>query len=283
MGKVAEANSDGGRRMIDLISAVRRTASEVDPYEPTCAARLLSLAEAIQPDGDATSWAGVDMPSVLDPASVGDAVRDATERNRELALSEIVRNVLAVIPIMLTWLGLMYAAIGYKAAVDADPGLVDQPFILLWENDFNNHAPGILGDLAPILRLSHIAMGDAAILAVIIGLTIRIHTDRNFRQARRENIAREIERKLRHIIWFASAEISRRTSLPAVAERFRVVAERLIDEIAAERQRIQDLAAQRDREVVDLRTFVHDWIDLESNPFSAGVPHRDWMSKEHGF
>jgi hypothetical protein len=239
----------------DLEKDLTILASEVGEFDQHAAERLKKLAVAVSPGGDPSGWAGIDVIRAIDPPGTAAAIRDTFLVSRGLAWMEFARNLLALLPVVLTWVGLMYAAIGYHAAIVADEkNLLTRPFLLLWEERFHDHAPWPLS-LLNWLTFSHVALGDVVILSLVVVLTWRIHRERNVDQVKHEERAHAVERRLHHLSWRASLVLSERISQAAIADQFRHTTERLLDELRAERERIAQLAAQREREVADLKTF----------------------------
>lgn len=241
---------------MSIEAELRAMAIDVQEFNPAAAERLVSLATAFRPEGDLQGWAGVDVFRAIDPAGIVAAIRDQPLVNRGLANLERWRNFLALAPVLLTWLGLTVAAVGYRTAIDVDPKLLGRPFLLLWEEGFQGHVPPPFS-LLGFLSLSHVAIGDMALLSVILFLTWRIHGELNVAQAAREIRAREIEGKLHQAVWRASLVLAERTSQSAIIDLFRHASEGLLDELRAERERIGQLANERERGMVNLRNFAN--------------------------
>lgn len=237
-----------------LEADVKSLADRLRPINAPAADRLESLHEALAPDGEAGGWAGVDVFDALDPAGVAGDLRSAPLEDSHLAGRERLRNLLVLLPVPLTWFGLMYGAVGYSAAIAAQPSLISRPFLLLWEQGFE----GLVGppwSVLSFLTFSHIAVGDVVVLLLVLLLTWQIHTEVNVRQAARERSAREIETSLHQIAWSAALVFAGRTSPRANDDRSRQVLEALLDELRAERERGAQVTSQREREAADLRTF----------------------------
>src|SRR5947209_1271873 len=95
-------------------------ASEIDPYDPFAAKRLRSLREAVSPTGNPAGWAGIDVFHAVNPAATASHVRERLSENTGHGKLERMRNILVLTPILFTWLGLTYAATGYRTAIRAD-------------------------------------------------------------------------------------------------------------------------------------------------------------------
>ncbi|MEU8147469.1 hypothetical protein [Nonomuraea sp. NPDC048901] len=76
------------------------------------------------------------------------------------------RNAVALVPLMLTWLALAVASWAYHVQVQADPGRMTDPFLVLWQDRFNGMA---LPTFAETAVLSFV------LLLVVLTLTIWAH------------------------------------------------------------------------------------------------------------
>lgn len=88
-------------------------------------------------------------------------------------LVDLVRNLLIFAPIAVTWFGLSTASDAYMRVLESDPDLVTQPFLLLWQQGFGGTTPLTFGRLALI---------DAALILIVIGLSIVLHTQQDARE-----------------------------------------------------------------------------------------------------
>lgn len=109
--------------------------------------------------------------SAIDPNL---AARQLTERpGTGWHLVDLIRNLLIFAPIAVTWFGLSTASEAYTRVLEEDPELVTQPFLLLWQQGFNGTTPLTFGRLALI---------DAALILMVIGLSIVLHTQQDARE-----------------------------------------------------------------------------------------------------
>lgn len=239
---------------MSLESDIKQLAQRFHNSNTSLNERLESLALAVQPGADPGGWAGVDVLRMLDPAGTAAALRDRPLGDARLARLERWRNFLALLPVLLTWLGLTFAATGYRMAIEADPALIDRPFLLLWEEGFRGYVTGP-ASLLRFFTLSHVAIGDVLLLSIMLILTWRIHGEMNVVQSGREREAHEVESQLHQVAWQASLELAERTSLATAIERFQEISGAQLDELRAERERIGQLADQREREMQDLNSF----------------------------
>lgn len=93
---------------------------------------------------------------------------DVTHGTRVLAL---LRNLFALLPLLLTWIALSVATFLYQQelASDTTHQLYLQPFLSLWEASFGNSG------LWKLFTFSNIALLDFGLLFIVLGLTILLH------------------------------------------------------------------------------------------------------------
>ncbi len=222
----------------------------VYPFDTQGAERLEVLDRDLRPGGTPGRWSGVDVFRAIDPSSIANAVRNTAFESTILAVLEVLRNILVLVPVLLTWWGLRYAADAYASAM-RNPALHEQSFLLLWQNHFGR--PGPYTWTQP--TLSDIATWDVAVLILILGATLLIHAGLNVVQARREAVARVLERELQHAVWKAAGSLAQATTLPAAVLEFRAASQNLLDELAGYNQQITVLAEARQIEVDGLLRF----------------------------
>jgi len=222
----------------------------VHPFDTQGAERLEVLDRDLRPGGTPGRWSGVDVFRAIDPTSIANAVRNTAFESTILAILELLRNMLVLVPVLLTWWGLRYAADAYAGTM-RNPALHQQSFLLLWQNHFGR--PGPYSWTQP--TLSDIATWDVAVLILILGATLLIHAGLNVVQARREAVARVLERELQHSVWKAAGSLAQATTLPAAVLEFRAASQNLLDELAGYNQQITVLAEARQIEVDGLLRF----------------------------
>jgi len=222
----------------------------VHPFDMQGAERLRTLDHDLRQGGTPGRWSGVDVFRAIDPPSIANAVRNTAFESTILAALEVLRNMLVLVPVLLTWWGLRYAADAYAGAM-RNPALHQQSFLLLWQNHFGK--PGPFAWTQP--TLSDIATWDVGVLALILGATLLIHLGLNVVQARREAVARVLERELQHTVWKAAGTLAQATTLPAAVLEFRAASQNLLDELAGYNQQIAVLAEARQIEVDGLLRF----------------------------
>jgi hypothetical protein len=222
----------------------------VQSFDRQGAERLETLDLDLQPGGVPGRWSGMDVFRAVDPSSIVNAVRNTAFESTILAVLEVLRNILVLVPVLLTWWGLRYAADAYAKAV-TDPALRQEPFLLLWEDHFAKKPPFSWTEPT----LSEIATWDVGVLALILLATLLIHLGLNVVQARREAVARVLERELQHCVWKAAGTLAQSTTLPAAILEFRTASQNLLDELAGYNQQVAVSAEARQSETDGLLRF----------------------------
>jgi chromosome segregation ATPase len=200
--------------------------------------------------------------------------------NHTAARLERWRNLLVLAPVLLTWIALMYAAYGYRIAVDTDPTLVQQPFLLLWEQGFNGLATLPFG-LQRFLTLGTVALIDALLIGLLALISWRLHGLVNVAQVQADEYADELELRLSKSVWEATIELGPRLSPISAIDLSRKLSSDLLDELRAERERIAELSTERERHATALRTASRDLRDAVGSLSTVSDQMRTAMTAIH--
>lgn len=152
--------------------------------------RLNDYAEVLPPES---------LPDLVDSDAALDELEEALTKTaryrRYLWLTHfwltLVRNVLALLPLLLTWLSLYVATSAYQTEIHLHPNLVYQPFLILWENGFGQ---------GTWLTFSLVAFVDALLFALIIGATYGIHELERRVQEEARGIVTQIDRATMQLV-----------------------------------------------------------------------------------
>ncbi len=167
-------------------------ADEVEHYDVETADRVRKVAaDAGTPR--AVRWFGVDMAAALGLDTLERKI--ISTRNRFINYLEYGRNVLVVVPLLLTWFFLSLIAVNYTFAVQNQHDLRFDTFLLLGRQAFIGPLP------LPVFTLSHIAVFDTVLLIIIVVLTgvINLRSDIVEKEARNQAI--DIRHKLEAALW----------------------------------------------------------------------------------
>lgn len=113
-----------------------------------------------------------DIYTYLDPVS--SAMAFERDRTRALHAINLIRNILILLPLALTWFALQQATVLYQADLIRNPGDVNVPFLDLWQNGFGS--PGLW------LTFSHVATIDVGLYLLLI--TVGFFADNIVRNSR---------------------------------------------------------------------------------------------------
>ena len=120
-------------------------------------AYLAGLADALENDEDLVVWASTDVLQIFPHAYIKPA------ESRLYSMLVLIRNVLVFAPVALTWLAISKATSAFAIYTTKETGTVAN-FLQFWEDGY--------GYLANEWTISHVAMLDFYIIAVVIALTL---------------------------------------------------------------------------------------------------------------
>lgn len=212
-------------------------ANEIRPRDEAYATMFRRLADAVRGHRveEARAYA-----QVIDPRGAAELLE--ARGSSFFGIVELTRNVLVFAPIAVTWYGLSVATDAYSRLLAAQPDVITQPFLALWQGSFNG--------AAGVPSFSQIALVDATIIAILIALSMVVHFHSDVRDPRTRTRALVRESRIRTLLAAASTGIAR----PGID----AAADALLDQLVAEEQRIYERASERERELADLGTAVSD-------------------------
>lgn len=212
-------------------------AAELRPRDEAIATLFRRLGDAVR--GSRTEEARA-YAQVVDARTVAELLED--RRPAIWGVLELARNVLVFAPIAVTWYGLSVATEAYSRLLIQRPDLVGQPFLALWQGGFGGQ-PGVF-------TFSALAFTDAALIALLIALSMLVHFRSDVRDPATRTRALLRESRIRTLLAAAS-------SLP-VRAGVDAAADALLDQLVAEEQRVYERATERERELADLAEVVRD-------------------------
>lgn len=238
-------------------SELRQIAERVGRFDAAGSERILAAADAIDDPGSHPGWAGADLRDAVAVESIVERLHDRHARPQLTSQLERVRNLLVLVPILITWLGLWYAASAYRAVTGADPVLAQQPFLLLWEQGFPGYDSPI--PLVDRLTLSTVALIDVTVIGIILILTWVVHGQTSVAIAAATQRTRALESTLHKALWAGTLELRARGSISEAVDKFGRSSNRLLDELKAERTHLEDLVNGRERRMNEMKAFVTDF------------------------
>jgi hypothetical protein len=210
-------------------------------YGDPAAAQLVSeLLQAVKGGDNAAYWASVDLFAVFDV----DATVEAMGRRARLPWAghvEFLRNLLVLVPIVVTWFSLSLAVGAYEHDIALNHAESALPFLYLWQTRFRGQS---------IPNFHEVAAVDAALVALLIALTA-LHRWLTV-AAGSEGRDRAL---VRHALTGAAlALIDHRTDREPVLHRLVEQAGQLLVDMEEERRLLIGLVKQVDTERKELAT-----------------------------
>lgn len=236
-------------------------AASLAEVESRAASRLRDLSTALTTETGRQRWSDVDLRRAFntDRLSLAYAVRrEGGYAPNSIEVADKLRNVLVLVPILLTWAALGEAARAYDRYLAANPEDNDIPFLLLWQRGFGGEASW----LSP--TFSTVALIDAIVIIVIILLTFYAHGRREAQEDSISDTAGEFQASLDNALAEASVllatdKASRPTQLADSVERladtFSTNSQSLLNQLQVEHDRLDHLASRREKEFSDFGVF----------------------------
>jgi hypothetical protein len=240
------------------LNGMAATVSEVDRR---AAERMHDLAGSLEGDEARLRWADVDLRRAFNTEQIAFAYavrREGGYVPKIVDTVDKVRNVMVLLPVMLTWFALYEATKAYSEYIAAYPEEIRKPFLLLWQEGFG----GMAWRFAP--SFSTVALMDAAIIAVIIVLTFYSHGRRETQEEAIQKTANSFQTELDNLLAEATIALAPdRAGRPAMlarsverlAERFDLSSQELLTRLKAEHERLASIANRREREIADFGVF----------------------------
>ncbi len=213
----------------------------------------------------------IELHQSFNAAEIEHRLASDLEKSSHIAILEVLRNVLVLLPILLTWMALAIASNNYAAALNDAPELFETPFLLLWQNNFDGLGSGsIIANWRP--TFSDVAYLDAAIIAFAVILTAYFHWRTDFSQSAANAAAAKIRGRLETILWatshlFSSAyikQVSNTASLDSYTDVLTAGTEKLgaaavqIGNASTRLREFEDIASRIQHEQSTLSETVQD-------------------------
>jgi hypothetical protein len=257
----------GGQRrrrigsQVELAEDLEGMAASLAEVNPRAAERLEDLADSISTEEGRLRWADVDMRQAFNTEALSHAYAVRREGGfvpPSVDKADKVRNVLVLLPILLTWAALAEASSAYDRYLEKHPDQIGQPFLLLWQRGFGGES----SFLSP--TFSMVGVMDALIIGVIIILTFYSHGRREEREEAIQRTASTFQTDLDNTLAEATVALAPdRAGRPAMlarsverlAERFDMNSQELLTRLKVEHDRLEAIANRREREFADFGVF----------------------------
>jgi len=245
----------------NVASEIQGIAGSLSEVDPRSSARLHDLGSALTTENGRQRWSDVDLRRAFNTDRLSHVYavrREGGYAPKRLEVADRIRNVLVLVPILLTWAALAEAASAYDRFVEANPDQADTPFLLAWQRGFGGEA----SILAP--SFSTVALIDAVVIVVMILLTFYTHGRRENQEDLISDTASGFQADFDNALAEATVILAGdRVNRPAIladsverlADRFDRGSQELLTQLQVEHDRIERLAGRREREFADFAKF----------------------------
>lgn len=255
------------KQKIDLL------VEEIMEIDPVTAERLVDIGNSLD---DGEFWLNLELNNVINyPLFITRATsffHKKSVKRKVIEISELVRNVLVLVPILLTWNALSRASAAYKVVVENNPSLLGRPFLLLWQEGFQG---------ARVMSFSTVAFLDALVIMVVLCLTFAVLSLNSSALENAEQKAVNLGNRLQNLLWQIAKEAKpiqarqvsklETRSLILIANMEKVILsfethnKDLEGLLRNQRAEVESLAAQRNKEILSLQGFIKVFEQAVSN------------------
>ena len=240
-----------------LAGDMNELADRLEVKEDVTARRLRQLSQSVA-DPRGSRLSSLDVSFALDPSRVEQRILGQSKRTPLfLGIMEVIRNVLVLVPLVVTWISLANAAQLYGEVLSEYPELAEKPFLAMWQEGFE-----VLG--SPSQTFSDMASTDFWLLLATVGVALIVHVLRDWVGMREELAASQLADEVEVLGWrlsrFLAVTRDRQDHAAAQAthvavERFDANARSLADLFRAEHDRAEQVTANQEKVVSELSAF----------------------------
>lgn len=244
----------------EIARQISDIASLLEEVDARSSRRLDDLSHAISSEQGRQRWSDVDLRRAFNTDRLAHAFAVKHEGGyapKRIDIADKLRNVLVLVPILLTWWALGAAVSNYAEYERQNPQH-GASFLVLWENGFG----GIAGFLEP--SLSHVAFVDAILIGIIILLTFYAHGRREEQEDTISDTTSLFQAEMDNALAEASVLLATdRSSRPVrladaverMADSFEESSGALLTQLQVEHDRMEMLASRREKEFTDFGVF----------------------------
>ncbi len=245
----------------EIASQISDIASLLEDVDARSSRRLDDLSEAISSEQGRQRWSDVDLRRAFNTDRLAHAFAVKHEGGyapQRIEIADKLRNVLVLVPILLTWWALG-AAVSNYAEYEAQNPQHGNSFLVLWENGFDGIANSWFEP-----SLSHVAFLDAILIGVIILLTFYAHGRREEQEDTIADTSSLFQAEMDNALAEASVLLATdRSSRPVrladaverMADSFEESSGALLTQLQVEHDRMEMVATRREKESADLGVF----------------------------
>jgi hypothetical protein len=245
----------------EITKELEALAASLDEVDDRSSRRLRDLAGSLATERGRERWADVDLRRAFHTDRLSHAYalrREGGYAPASIEVADKIRNVMVLVPILLTWAALAEAVRSYEKHVTAHPEDQATPFLLLWQRGFGGEA----GFLSP--TFSTVAIIDAVVIGVIILLTFYAHGRREKQEDVISDTSADFQADMDNALAEAAVLLAGdRSSRPMLltdsverlADRFERSSQELLTQLQIEHDRLEVIATQREQEFRDIGLF----------------------------
>jgi predicted nucleic acid-binding Zn-ribbon protein len=245
----------------NVASEIEGIASSLSEVDTRSSSRLRDLGNALTSDTGRARWSDVDLRRAFNTDRLSHMYalrREGGYAPRRIEVADKVRNVLVLVPILLTWAALAEAARAYDRFLAEHPEEQGTPFLLLWQRGFGGEA----SIFSP--TFSTVAIIDAVVIIAMIILTFYTHGRREEQEDTIADTAAAFQTEFDNVMAEAGVILAAdRANRPAqiadsverLADRFDRGSQELLTQLQVEHDRLEHLATRREREFADFGKF----------------------------
>lgn len=236
------------RIVVDLQSRIVELSNTLESVSPKAAVLLLDLGTAVAGSPSEADWAHADLYRVLNPERIASSYETKVASGTWVRWFEFFRNVLVILPLAVTWIGISVAVRGYADLLESEPQQAAQSFIYLWQSGFNGTV---------WLTLERLAAIDGVILLLVFVLSLALAFYSATRQNRGRSEAMRVQYDLEEILADADLvlSVSRQPNEHKALQRLIKMSDQVIQSLRQESVRFDKFIFERKNELMRLTDF----------------------------
>jgi methyl-accepting chemotaxis protein len=245
----------------NIASEIQGIAGSLSEVDARSSARLRDLGNALTSETGRARWSDVDLRRAFNTDRLSHVYavrREGGYAPRRIEIADKIRNVLVLVPILLTWAALAEASRSYDRFLEANPEEAGTPFLLLWQRGFGGESNW----WSP--TFSTVAIIDAVVIMAMIILTFYTHGRREEQEDLIADTASSFQAEFDNVMAEAGVILAGdRANRPAqladsverLADRFDRGSQELLTQLQIEHDRLEHLATRREKEFADFGKF----------------------------
>jgi hypothetical protein len=244
--------------------ALLQWSKDFDPIDASIASKLRSLAAALDGGAKTQVWAHCDLFRILNPERLAQVIVGERPTMLWIGWLELLRNVLVLLPLVITWVGIAVALPSYYTMINVDPSASTQSFVYLWQGGFGGRTG---------LTLEVLAWADALVLIVVVVLTLIISFGAAARRTMQADQLSSTAANFENVLGAADLTLAAYRESPLHADLSRLetwtakmetLGVGMVDSLERERLRIQEQFDTMEKLIQDRRQQIDDLASFAS-------------------